>query len=291
MVVFSVSAIVDDIASNFPPCAQSCVKEVLLQICSQDQTAKCFCTTQPARTAVSLSQCIVLNALPICNSALVLYTARQLCLEAGYDSNGFKDINPTTIAIQTITEGISESTAAGLGPSPTSGGSTSVPKPAPTVDGSIGESESGSGDGSGNGSGNQGSSQGSKSSGLSTGVIIGITVSAVVALGIVALLIMFIVKHNRPAAPDPQPATAPLPPPDYHKQPELSPGHIAPPPPPQDYSPYDHRVSELPPPPPVAPQSQGYSSDKHPVPELPPEQLRYELGLTQERQELPAAAR
>lgn len=199
-----VSAYVGDIPGNFPSCAQVCAQINLLQYCSQDQTVKCFCSTQPAENMASLYQCVLKNhTLPTCDPASVVNLAVLLCGRDGYN------LDPLSIhsTIRSAT-----SSARPSGPSPvfsygspslssysvTTAGSnqtnqnttTSNQTNQNTADRSTSESSSASE------SGGQGPSQESKR--LSGGVIIGITISGVVALGIVAGLIMFIIKHRQP---------------------------------------------------------------------------------------------
>lgn len=313
MAVFVVSDVVDNVVSQLPACAQGCVKTALLDICSQDQTAKCFCTTTPLITMRKIRLCIFQNLVsqPLCSAAVAIETAIEMCAKSGYDTTGWAETSVTAGAQagQTATKSSSVSVPTAK-PSPVAGSSTSVPKPAPTS-GSTTESTSASGGGNQGSSqdnkssdlpGNQGSTQGSKSSGLSTGAIIGISVSAVVALGIVAGLIVFIVKNRRtpaarspeeprPTVPPPPPPPQPPTPPEYYppKQiqilPELPPEQAAPP----VYPPYP---PELPAGQSVSPSlPQGYTPyPPHTVPELPPQQIPQELGLAQERPELPAAA-
>lgn len=241
MAVFSASSTVDDVAAKFPLCAQSCVTNGLLQKCAQVQTMECFCTTQPVMTLMNLYYCVLQDAS--CSVPDVINKAIQLCSDAGYDTSQFESALPNyfpTGTVPTISvSGLSSSVP---------GGNTSIPS------GSTSGSESGSGSG-----GN------SKSSQLSTSAVIGLAVTGVVALGILAGLIIFIVKNRR--------VRKPAVPPPYKQQ--LPPEQTAPPP---EYPAYIHilRPGHTDPP-------QGY-----PPYELPPDQL-HELGLVQDRHELSVA--
>ena len=279
---FAAGTTVDDVAGQFPVCAQTCVKNSLLQKCSQDQTVKCFCTVQTGTPLVDFYTCILQSIG--CDLLTVYNIAIQACSAAGYDTSGYSNIYdsfPTTAVVQTTTKGVSVSLPTS-GSSPVAGGSTSGPG------GSTSES------------GNQGSSQDSKSSGLSTGAIIGIAVTAVVALGIIAGLIVFIVRNRRtPAAktpPPPLPAASPPPhplaPPGYYPNPNKeTPLQVPPEQPvyPRDYPAY--AATELESAQAVSPPPRGYTPSPYvlPIPELsPPQQLPHELGQVYERQELPA---
>ena len=252
MTVSSASDIVDDIAAKYPTCAQSCVKNALQQICQQNQTPECFCTTQPLQTAESVRECItqgITTSGMFCDVAFVIKTGYELCLGYGYDISG-DNINPSTNTVLTV---IVDSS------------------PSPTVDGSTSESRSENGGGYGwrigNGCGNgvtgRDSNQHTKDSGLSTGAIAGIIVGAAIAFAVVAGWIISIVKKQRsPVAPGrqldpPPPSLSPLG--DHPNESPFLPGPTAPPPPP-------------PPPPPLSPPPPTR-------PEIPPEELDIELGL------------
>ena len=153
----------DDILGQFPDCAQNCMQKALLQYCSQNPTIRCFCTTQLPTSLNFIFQCASEIVDSTCDRDTVWTVAADLCWEYPV----------STISNTTMIQD-----------------SPCLPPPPPSESGSWSQEIGIEGP-------ERGSCRAGESSKLSNGAITGIAISTVVALGMVARLITFIVRRQR----------------------------------------------------------------------------------------------
>ena len=199
----------DDFLGQLPACAQRCAENAFLQYCPQTKTAGCICTAINPHSSeptdfftgiIFIYNCIMGLEDLTCNPDAVLTIMDTICLDYPIL------FPPGVYSVSWSSTGVPSSS---IGVPPLS--TRSVHSPAPTA----GTAESGFPGDVIDPLDTTGPTQASKSSGLSNGVIVGITISTVAALGIVAGLIMYIVKVKHPQPTETSQVSHSLHPQDY----------------------------------------------------------------------------